>query len=96
MSVQEDFILHKILSFDNIVEVDCGDASSNITLLNQYFLSGSSPPPQIRAGLVKCIAGYKWVDNIIIKNMTCFGTGNWFFATACSRIFATFDYIHLL
>ncbi len=57
----------------------CGDPSTNLSLANQQFSSGSPPfsfAYQTSAG-VNCLSGFKWTDGSLEKNISCLGTSSW-------------------
>ena len=59
--------------------MECGNPSSNLTIENQEFASGS-PPASFRFGDligVKCINEYEYPDGSSSKTISCTAGGSW-------------------
>ena len=70
------------------IEFDCGDPTSNLTLIYIEFASGSPPIKTfMEIAMVKCMTGAHWDNGSTIKNIACQSTGIWTSVTPCTRNF---------
>ncbi len=46
------------------------------------------------AALIKCFVGYRWADNILLKNISCEATSFWTPVSSC--VGTHFDFIHTI
>ncbi len=80
-----NFKLH--LYFTKFIVVDCGDPSSNLSITNKIYYTGS--PPLITKYLqsieISCAMGYLYLDGSFRKNQSCSENGVWLATIACSR-----------
>ncbi len=69
--------------------MDCGNPTSNLTVRQIQYLSGSSPAvtTYLNSVVIKCLVGFRWTDNILLKNITCLATGFWSSVVGCVGIF---------
>ncbi len=59
---------------------NCVDLTPTIITNKQIFTNGPSPPMYPTEGAswqIRCLDGYRWLDNAQIKTMNCSWQGNW-------------------
>ena len=64
---------------------ECGDPIATMPLLNEEFVSGSSPS-SFQYGIifqVKCMPSNNWVDGTSIKSINCTESAKWSFVEEC-------------
>ena len=67
--------------------MDCGDPSSNLTLLNKQYQSGTGVAVNVFPNSVTliCLKGFIFNDLSDSNVMTCTNKGDWSFVTNCIR-----------
>ena len=66
---------------------ECPDPTATLTSYYQKLVSGSLPATIPISGtiwLIKCETGYRWLDGLNIKNLTC-SKISWIYQSACLR-----------
>ncbi len=67
--------------------VDCGQPTSNLTSLNQIYLTGTQPGATTyqSTSAVVCIPGWKWSDGSVgSKTLTCAASARWNTFSTCT------------
>ncbi len=67
------------------LEVNCGDPTTNLSMIFQNYVSGSAPYPTIyrKSTSVKCFDGYRWMDGAKSNTITCGAASKWNTTAAC-------------
>ncbi len=69
--------------------LNCGDPSTNLSVANQQFSSGSSPSSLAyqTSASVNCLIGFKWTDGSLERTISCLATSSWSSLIDCFGIF---------
>ncbi len=72
----------------SILAFECGNPTSNLSLSKIEYQSGSPSTSNLfsESVFLKCMKGFIWSDNLLVKNISCQSTGIWSGVAACSGI----------
>ena len=76
--IQTRWFIHLNILY-SIKVFNCGNPTSNLSILNIQYKSGSGPATTIyrTSAILACSVGYYWIDAAVIKNISCQANGIW-------------------
>ena len=76
--IPKKFLIH-LRFVDSIKVFDCGNPTSNLSIMNIQYKSGTAPATTIyrTSAILACPVGYFWIDAAVIKNISCQANGRW-------------------
>ena len=87
MIIQKISFIHLRILY-SIKVFDCGNPTSNLSIMNIQYKTGSAPGTTIykTSAILECPVGYYWIDAAVIKNISCQANGRWSPVPSCIGI----------